>query len=289
MIFMGRSGPPASSVSAHIRVSISLDSHFIFLFFSGPGQFTKRLLIISADAKGKDSMILFKIKETAHIISGHVLLSFGSHVMMALTQENVHYTSNSSPGVMNKSNRVHARIQDFLSGGGGGGGEVEARRPENSLDNVFLVINLFYSLQSGSNGFITEGRRGSNFFQGVGVSKETHIICDFPERRGGGGGPDPLIPLWIRTWGRLTPLFAYRIMVYQNLNKTEKYHPTTIKREKKLSPAGRDSKCGSRAGSGGPDPPGKLQVIWVSIEYKQLDPLEKVGPPLENVGPPLEP
>ena len=48
---------------------------------------------------------------------------------------------------------------------------VEARRPENGLDNVFLAINLFYSLQSGSNGFITEGRRrGSNFFQGVGVS-----------------------------------------------------------------------------------------------------------------------
>ena len=70
--------------------------------------------------------------------------------MMALTQENVHYTLNSGPDVMNKSNRVHARIQEFLSGG------VEARRPENSLDNVFLVINLFYSLQSGSNGFITE-------------------------------------------------------------------------------------------------------------------------------------
>ena len=79
--------------------------------------------------------------------------------MMALTQENVHYTLNSGPDVMNKSNRVHARIQEFLSGGGGGGGGVEARRP---------VINLFYSLQSGSNGFITEGRRGSNFFQGVG-------------------------------------------------------------------------------------------------------------------------
>ena len=130
-------------------------------------------------------MILFKIKETAHINSGHVLLSFGSHVMMALTQENVHYTLNSGPGVMNKSNRVHARIQEFLSGGGGGG--VEARRPENSLDNVFLVINLFYSLQSGSNGFITEGRRGSNFFQGVGVSIETHMTCDFP--KGGGSGP----------------------------------------------------------------------------------------------------
>ena len=74
MIFMGRSGPPAPSVSAHIRVANSLNSHFIyFFFFAGPGQFTKRLLIISADAKGKDSMILFKIKETAHINSGHVL------------------------------------------------------------------------------------------------------------------------------------------------------------------------------------------------------------------------
>ena len=72
MIFMGRSGPPAPSVSAHIRVSNNLNSHFFF-FFAGPGQFTKRLLIISADAKGKDSMILFKINETAHINSGHVL------------------------------------------------------------------------------------------------------------------------------------------------------------------------------------------------------------------------
>ena len=90
-------------------------------------------------------MILFKIKETAHINSGHVLLSFGSHVMMALTQENVHYTLNSGPGVMNKSNRVHARIQEFLSGGvgGGGGGDgVEARRPENSLDNVIFSHQL---------------------------------------------------------------------------------------------------------------------------------------------------
>ena len=46
---------------------------FYLLFFAGPGRFTKCLLIISADAKGKDSMILFKIKEAAHINSGHVL------------------------------------------------------------------------------------------------------------------------------------------------------------------------------------------------------------------------
>ena len=109
---------------------------YLFIFFAG--QFTKRLLIISADAKGKDSMILLKIKETAHINSGHVLFySLGSHVMMALTQENVHYTLNSGQGVMNRSNRVHAGIQEFSSGRGGGGG-VEARRPENSLDNVFF-------------------------------------------------------------------------------------------------------------------------------------------------------
>ena len=67
-------------------------------------------------------------------------------------------------------------------------------------------------------------------------------------------------------------------MVYQNLNKTEKYHPTTTKR-KKLSPADRDSMCESRGGSGGPDPPGKSQVIWVSIGYKQLDPPGKCWTP----------
>ena len=44
--------------------------------------------------------------------------------MLALTQENVPYTLklNSDPGVMNKSNKVHAQIQEFWSGGRGGGG-----------------------------------------------------------------------------------------------------------------------------------------------------------------------
>ena len=38
------------------------------------------------------------------------------------------------------------------------------------------------------------------------------------------------------------------------------------------------------------DPPGKSQVIWVSIGNKQLDPpAKRWTPPLENVGPPLEP
>ena len=43
-------------------------------------------------------------------------------------------------------------------------------------------------------------------------------------------------------------------------------------------------------GAGVPDPPGKSQVIWVSIGNKQLDPPPgKSWTPLENVGPPLEP
>ena len=36
---------------------------------------------------------------------------------------------------------LHARIQEFLPVGGGGG--VEARLPENSSGNVFLVTALF--------------------------------------------------------------------------------------------------------------------------------------------------
>ena len=78
--------------------------------------------------------------------------------------------------VMHKSNRVHARIQEFLSGGGGGGGGGGGvSRPDGQKavwTMFFLVINLFYSLQSGSNGFITDRRRGSNFFQGVGCPKK---------------------------------------------------------------------------------------------------------------------
>ena len=51
-------------------------------------------------------------------------------------------------------------------------------------------------------------------------------------------------------------------------------------------------------GDRGPDPPGKSQVIWVSIGNKQLDPLpppypwkklDPPPPPLENVGFPLGP
>ena len=72
----------------------------------------------------------------------------------------------------------------FLSGGGGGGG------------GGSMLLNLIYSLQRGSNGYITHFPGGSNFFQGGGggvqlpFSIETHItiICDFQ------GGSEPIYP-----------------------------------------------------------------------------------------------
>ena len=75
--------------------------------------------------------------------------------MMALTQENVHYTLNSGPDVMNKSNRVHARIQDFLSGGGGGGGGRGPTARKQSGQCFFshkLIVDPMVLLQRGGGG-----------------------------------------------------------------------------------------------------------------------------------------
>ena len=83
--------------------------------------------------------------------------------MMALTQENIHYTLNSGPGVMNKSNRVHARIQEFLLGGG-----VEARRPENSLDNVFFSHQLILQFTEWIQWFYYRGEEGVQLLPGGG-------------------------------------------------------------------------------------------------------------------------
>ena len=57
-----------------------------------------------------------------------------------------------------------------------------------------------------------------------------------------------------------------------------------------VSCASADPEGGGGDRGSGP-PPGKSQVIWVSIGNKQLDPPGKswTPSPLENVGPPLEP
>ena len=72
------------------------------------------------------------------------------------------------------------RIQEYIRRGGG----VQAWRPENSLDNVFIIVlNLFYSLQRGPNGFITEktllfqGSNGSPTFSRGGGPTISRCVC----------------------------------------------------------------------------------------------------------------
>ena len=86
--------------------------------------------------------------------------------MMALTQENVHYT-------LSKFEQVE---QDSCTDPGNfvrrGGGGVEARQPENSLDNVFfLVINLFYRVDSMV--LLQRGGGGPTSSRGWGCPKES--------------------------------------------------------------------------------------------------------------------
>ena len=137
-------------------------------------------------------MILFKIKETAHINSGHVLLSFGSHVMMALTQENVHYTLNSGPGVMNKSNRVHARIQEFLSGGGWGGwGRGSTARKQSG--QCFFSQQLILQFTEWIQWFYYRGEEGVTSSRGWGVHRNPYNLW-FSRGRGSGPPNPPLDP-----------------------------------------------------------------------------------------------
>ena len=112
---------------------------------------------------------------------------------MALTQENVHYTLNSGPGVMNKANRVHARIQEFLSGGRGGGGGGSRPNGQKTFWTMFFSHQLILQFTEWIQWFYYRGEEGVQLFQGLGVSKETHITCDFP---GVGSGPPnpPLDP-----------------------------------------------------------------------------------------------
>ena len=73
------------------------------------------------------------------------------------------------------------------------------RGPTARKQSVFLVLHLLYSLQRGSNGFITEGgpifsKRGVQLLPGGGggvqmlISIEIHVTCDF---QGGGGVRTP--------------------------------------------------------------------------------------------------
>ena len=114
--------------------------------------------------------------------------------MMALTQENVHYTLNSGPGVMNKSNSVHARIQEFLSGGGEGGGGGRGPTARKQSGQCFFSHQLILQFTEWIQWFYYRGEEGVQLLPGGGVSKETDITCDFPGGRGSGPPNPPLDP-----------------------------------------------------------------------------------------------
>ena len=75
--------------------------------------------------------------------------------MMALTQENVHYTLNSGPGVMNI----------FVRGGGGGG---RAPTAKNCLDNVFFSHQLILQFTEWIQWFYYRGEQGVQLLPGGG-------------------------------------------------------------------------------------------------------------------------
>ena len=91
-------------------------------------------------------------------------------------------------------------------------------RGSRNFSQFYLVLNLFYSLQRRSNGFIAEktililykGTRFqggvSNFFPGGGGpnanfyrNQYTYLLLSR-----GGGVSGPPIPLWIRTWAMIS-------------------------------------------------------------------------------------
>ena len=70
---------------------------------------------------------------------------------------------------------LQARIQEIVQGGGGGGARPAARKQSGQgFLSFFLVLNLFYSLQIGSNILFQGSRgcptnsRGIKFFPGAG-------------------------------------------------------------------------------------------------------------------------
>ena len=84
----------------------------------GPGQ---------SDKKSPDNVFLF------------LVLSLFYLSQMVNFEENYHFSR-----FQRGSNIFQGGGSNFFQGGPGGGGGVEARRPENSLDNVFFSHQLFF-------------------------------------------------------------------------------------------------------------------------------------------------
>ena len=76
--------------------------------------------------------------------------------------------------------------RNFCQAGGGGGEQSE---------QCFFSQQLILQFKEWIQWFYYRGEEGPNFFQGVGVSKETDITCYFPG--GGSGPPNPPLDLHV--------------------------------------------------------------------------------------------
>ena len=111
---------------------------------------------------------------------------------------------------------------------------------KKALTTIFLVLSLFYRSQMANFKEIYRFSRlqmGSNFFQGVqlfpgGVQLLIPYRNPF-NLRFSRGGPDPLPPLWIRTWCSLHSFMVkatihYLIWAWQTLIDRRMYHPFIV-------------------------------------------------------------
>ena len=100
---------------------------------------------------------------------------------MALTQENVHYTRRYEPVEQGSCADPGIFVR---RGGGGGGGGVQ----KTVWTMIFFSHQIILQFTEWIQWFYYRGEEGVQLLPGVGVSKETHITCDFP---GGGGVRTP--------------------------------------------------------------------------------------------------
>ena len=99
---------------------------------------------------------------------------------------------------------------------------------------------------------------GVQLLPGGGVSKETHITCDFP----GGGGSGPPNPPLDPHVGSPDATVLTESWSIKNLNKNEKYHPKTTKRKKSYLMLVEIASADPEGGQGVRTPP-----PWKNLSY----------------------
>ena len=177
----------------------------------------------------------------------------------------------------------HTRIQDFSSGGSVSVWQKKALTFSEYFTEVKWLISKKTIIFQGSRGGPTFSSGGPTFSRGVQLLIPYRNPYNLWFSRGVRTPDLPLDPhLLSRPAGDSFFPFSRRWVVffqfYSNFDRLWFCKQTV---------ASGDPTCGSRGGLGGPDPPGKSQVIWVSLDtptpWKKLDPL------LPSVIKPLDP